>query len=49
MSSIEDMGVCLTPTLKMSHFQKQIIPQFFQNFVLNFPPQDPGSLESEVN
>jgi len=49
MSSMEDKGVCLIPTLKMSHFQEQILPQFFQNFVLNFHPQDPGALESEVN
>ena len=34
----------------MSHFQKQITSQFFQTFVLNFPPQDPGwSLDGEVD
>ena len=37
-SSTEDKRVCLTLIWKMSHFQKQIMSQFFQTFILNFPP-----------
>jgi len=32
-----EIRVCLTLILKLSHFQKQIMSQFFQTFILNFP------------
>jgi len=49
-SSTGDKRLCLAPIPKMSHFQQQIMSQFFQTFVLNFPPGDPGwSLDGEVN
>ena len=35
-----DRSVCITPILKMSHFEKQMVSQFFQTFVLNFPTRD---------
>ena len=46
----EGKRVCLAMIQKMSHFQYQIMSQFFQTFVLCFPQQDPGwPLNGEVN
>ena len=35
-----EKSICITLILKMSHFEKQMMSQFFQTFVLNFPTRD---------